>query len=103
MSKEISPGGYHWISDTINSLDPETDYELMWRLMSCYRSNDFMNNMTHELKTPLATISLAIDALTNEKVIHDTEKIRYYSGMIKDENKRMNKQVEKILQSASKY
>lgn len=62
--------------------------------------SDFINNMTHELKTPLATISLAIDALTNEKVIHDTEKIRYYSGMIKNENKRMNKQVEKILQSA---
>lgn len=62
--------------------------------------SDFINNMTHELKTPLATISLAIDALTNEKVIHDTEKIRYYSGMIKEENKRMNKQVEKILQAA---
>lgn len=62
--------------------------------------SDFINNMTHELKTPLATISLAIDALTNEKVIHDTDKIKYYSGMIKDENKRMNKQVEKILQAA---
>ena len=62
--------------------------------------SDFINNMTHELKTPLATISLAIDALTNEKVIHDTDKIRYYSGMIKDENRRMNKQVEKILQAA---
>lgn len=62
--------------------------------------SDFINNMTHELKTPLATISLAIDALVNEKVIHDTEKIRYYSSMIKDENKRMNKQVEKILQAA---
>lgn len=62
--------------------------------------SDFINNMTHELKTPLATISLAIDALTNDKVIHDTDKIRYYSGMIKDENKRMNKQVEKILQAA---
>ncbi|MBS1771676.1 MAG: HAMP domain-containing histidine kinase [Bacteroidetes bacterium] len=62
--------------------------------------SDFINNMTHELKTPLATISLAIDALTNEKVIHDSDKVRYYSGMIKDENKRMNKQVEKILQAA---
>ena len=38
---------------------------------------------------------LAIDALTNEKVIHDTDKIKYYSVMIKEENKRMNKQVEK--------
>src|SRR5690606_30419231 len=45
--------------------------------------SDFINNMTHELKTPLATISLAIDALTNEKVIHDTSKIKYYSTMIK--------------------
>lgn len=62
--------------------------------------SDFINNMTHELKTPLATISLAIDALTNEKVINHTDKIRYYSGMIKEENKRMNKQVEKILQAA---
>jgi hypothetical protein len=52
MSKEISPGGYHWISDTINSHDPETDYELMWRLMSCYRSNDFMNNMIYALTFP---------------------------------------------------
>ncbi len=62
--------------------------------------SDFINNMTHELKTPLATISLAIDALTNEKVIHDADKIKIYSGMIKEENKRMNKQVEKILQAA---
>ena len=56
--------------------------------------------MTHELKTPLATISLAVDALTNSKVINDEDKIRYYSAMIKDENKRMNKQVETILQAA---
>ena len=62
--------------------------------------SDFINNMTHELKTPLATISLAIDALTNEKVIHDADKIKIYSSMIKEENKRMNKQVEKILQAA---
>jgi two-component system phosphate regulon sensor histidine kinase PhoR len=62
--------------------------------------SDFINNMTHELKTPLATISLAVDALTNDRVISDEDKIRYYSGMIKDENKRMNKQVETILQAA---
>lgn len=62
--------------------------------------SDFINNMTHELKTPLATISLAVDALNNNKVINDEEKIRYYSGMIREENKRMNKQVETILQAA---
>lgn len=62
--------------------------------------NDFINNMTHEFKTPLATISLAVDALRNEKVIHDKQKSDYFSGIIKEENRRMNKQVETILQAA---
>jgi two-component system phosphate regulon sensor histidine kinase PhoR len=62
--------------------------------------SDFINNMTHEFKTPIATIQLATDALKNEKVIHNPDQILYYSGIIKEENRRMNKQVEKILQSA---
>ena len=62
--------------------------------------NDFINNMTHEFKTPLATISLAVDALRNEKVVHDREKSAYFTGIIKEENRRMNKQVETILQAS---
>ncbi len=62
--------------------------------------SDFINNMTHEFKTPLATISLAVDALKNEKVVQDREKMNYFSNIIKDENKRMNVQVETILQAA---
>ncbi|MFL5746973.1 MAG: sensor histidine kinase [Niastella sp.] len=62
--------------------------------------NDFINNMTHEFKTPLATISLAVDALRNEKVVQDREKMNYFSSIIKEENKRMNKHVETILQAA---
>jgi len=62
--------------------------------------SDFINNMTHEFKTPLATISLAVDALKNEKVTGDKEKTNYFTGIIKEENKRMNKQVETILQAA---
>lgn len=62
--------------------------------------SDFINNMTHEFKTPLATISLAVDALKNEKVSRDREKTDYFTGIIKEENKRMNKQVETILQAA---
>ena len=62
--------------------------------------NDFINNMTHEFKTPLATISLAVDALRNEKVMNDKVKMQYFNGIIKDENKRMNKHVETILQAA---
>jgi two-component system phosphate regulon sensor histidine kinase PhoR len=56
--------------------------------------------MTHEFKTPLATISLAVDALRNDKVAQDREKMNYFSSIIKEENKRMNKHVETILQAA---
>jgi two-component system phosphate regulon sensor histidine kinase PhoR len=62
--------------------------------------NDFINNMTHEFKTPIATISLAVDALKNEKVQRDADKLTYFSGIIKEENQRMNRQVETILKSA---
>ena len=62
--------------------------------------NDFINNMTHEFKTPIATISLAVDALKNPKVICNPEKLSYFSSIIKEENQRMNRQVETILKSA---
>jgi len=59
--------------------------------------SDFINNMTHEFKTPIATISVATDSITNAKVVNDPERIRYFAGMIKKENHRMNRQVEDIL------
>ena len=61
---------------------------------------DFINNMTHELKTPLATISLAVDALKSTKVNTDPKSVDYFSSIIKEENIRMNKHVETILQAA---
>ena len=63
--------------------------------------SDFINNMTHEFKTPIATISLAADTITNPKVIRDEASIRHFIGMIKKENSRINKKVETILQIAS--
>jgi len=63
--------------------------------------SDFLNNMTHEFKTPIATISLAADTITNPKVIKDESSIKHFIGMIKKENSRMNKKVETILQIAS--
>jgi two-component system phosphate regulon sensor histidine kinase PhoR len=63
--------------------------------------SDFLNNMTHEFKTPIATISLAADTITNPKVINDEPSVRHFIGMIKKENSRMNKKVETILQIAS--
>lgn len=63
--------------------------------------SDFINNMTHEFKTPIATISLAADTITNPKVINDETSIRHFISLIKKENSRMNKKVETILQIAS--
>jgi two-component system phosphate regulon sensor histidine kinase PhoR len=59
--------------------------------------SDFINNMTHEFKTPIATINLALDAIRNPKIIDDKEKVLKYLQMIKDENKRMHAQVENVL------
>lgn len=58
---------------------------------------DFINNMTHEFKTPIATINLALDAIKNPKIIEDKEKVHRYLQMIRDENKRMHAQVENVL------
>lgn len=58
---------------------------------------DFINNMTHEFKTPLATISVAADSILNEKVLHNPQRVGYFVDMIKKENTRMNRQVEDIL------
>lgn len=61
---------------------------------------DFINNMTHELRTPLATISIAVDTLRNEKIIGNREQLLAIGQVIKTENARMNTQVEQILQAA---
>ena len=61
---------------------------------------DFINNMTHEFKTPIATISLATDSITNDSVITHKEKVKRFADIIKQENKRMLDQVEKVLQMA---
>ena len=59
--------------------------------------SDFINNMTHEFKTPIATINLALDSIRNPRIIDDKEKVLRYLGMIKEENKRMHAQVENVL------
>tara|TARA_B100000809_G_scaffold261203_1_gene309647 strand:- start:9534 stop:10241 length:708 start_codon:yes stop_codon:yes gene_type:complete len=62
--------------------------------------NDFINNMTHEFKTPISTISLAIDSITHPKIIKDEQQINHFAAIIRKENLRMNKQVESVLTTA---
>ena len=58
---------------------------------------DFINNMTHEFKTPIATINLALSAIQNPKTIINKQKVKKYLEMIYDENNRMHDQVENVL------
>ncbi len=60
--------------------------------------SDFINNMTHEFKTPIATINLATDNIANPMIIEKPEHISSFLKIIKEENKRMNNQVERVLQ-----
>ena len=62
--------------------------------------NDFINNMTHEFKTPISTISLATEVLLNAPPKSSLERIKKYARIIYDENQRMRSQVEQVLQMA---
>ena len=72
-------------------------YQLIKQRKISQMKSDFINNMTHEFKTPIATINLALDAVKNPKIFSDNEKVMRYLEMIKEENKRMNAQVENVL------
>ena len=63
--------------------------------------NDFINNMTHELKTPIATVSLATEALSDPDITNKKVNVAKYVGVIKEETKRLGIQVERVLQAAT--
>jgi two-component system, OmpR family, phosphate regulon sensor histidine kinase PhoR len=77
-----------------------TIYVMMKQKKIAEIRNDFINNMTHEFKTPIATISLAADTISNNQTLSDSERVKHYTSVIKEENRRMNSQVEKVLQLA---
>ncbi|MDG1697611.1 MAG: HAMP domain-containing sensor histidine kinase [Polaribacter sp.] len=72
-------------------------YQLIRQKKISEIKTDFINNMTHEFKTPIATINLALDSIKNPKIIHNNDKVLRYVQMIRDENKRMHSQVENVL------
>ncbi|MDP4290372.1 MAG: HAMP domain-containing sensor histidine kinase [Bacteroidota bacterium] len=62
--------------------------------------SDFINNITHEFKTPISTIGLAIDSIDSPKVIENKQKVQYFTKIIREENYRMNQLVENVLRAA---
>lgn len=77
-----------------------TIYTILLQNKLSVMKTDFINNMTHEFKTPIATISLATDSLKSPRIAPYPEKVARFVNIIKQENKRMNNQVEKVLQMA---
>jgi two-component system phosphate regulon sensor histidine kinase PhoR len=63
-------------------------------------TTDFINNMTHELKTPISTISLASNMLRKKMITNNPDKIIHYSGIIQEENQKLQSQVEQVLRIA---
>ncbi|MFL2581987.1 MAG: sensor histidine kinase [Flavobacteriales bacterium] len=61
---------------------------------------DFINNMTHELKTPISTISLSSNVIMNKDIISQPERLYHYAEIINHENERLKSQVERVLQLA---
>ncbi len=61
---------------------------------------DFINNMTHELKTPISSIGLSSEMIMRPEILEDKEKIQRYAGLIYKENKRLENQVERVLKIA---
>ena len=61
---------------------------------------DFINNMTHEFKTPIATIAVSTEVLKDPGIVHQPERLKNYAGIIEKENVRLKQQVERVLQMA---
>lgn len=61
---------------------------------------DFINNMTHEFKTPISSINISADVISNPAIVKDPDRLKNYGAIIKQENRRLNNQVEKVLQVA---
>jgi two-component system phosphate regulon sensor histidine kinase PhoR len=61
---------------------------------------DFINNMTHEFKTPISTMGISADVLLNSPAVQAEPRLLQYARIIKEQNQRLNHQVEKVLQLA---
>lgn len=82
-------------------------FSFVYTVIATYRQKkislvkyDFVNNMTHEFKTPIATVSLASEMLLRPDIQNNKEKVKKYSQIIFDENVRLKNQVEEVLQIA---
>lgn len=69
------------------------------RRLSEFQKN-FINNLAHEFKTPISTIGISADVITDPEIINEPERLKNYANIIKNENTRLTGQVSKILELA---
>ena len=106
--KKVALAGDMWIELGANLLLMMVLVMFTWYVSNGLRKaeqlnrlkSDLINNMTHELKTPISTIGLAGEALLDEEMSADPENLRYYVQLISSENKRLGLLVENVLRAA---
>ncbi len=96
-------GGINWVYPALVSLIVFTFFAYsIWVIMRQKRleemKNDFIGNMTHELKTPISTIGLSSEVLCDPSIVQEPERLRSYAHIIRTENDRLRNQVERVLQ-----
>jgi len=77
-----------------------TIYSVLKQKKLSEMKTDFVNNMTHEFKTPISTISVSSEMLTKDPIVQHPDKVKKYAKIIFDENTRLKNQVERVLQIA---
>jgi len=98
--------GWTWIFPTVVTLIVFSFFAYsVWVIMRQKRlsemKNDFIGNMTHELKTPISTIALSSEVISDPAILQEPERLREYARIIRSENERLRTQVERVLQLAT--
>ncbi|MBK8228820.1 MAG: HAMP domain-containing histidine kinase [Flavobacteriales bacterium] len=103
---EENDAGWTWIFPTVVTLIVFSFFAYsVWVIMRQKRlsemKNDFIGNMTHELKTPISTIALSSEVISDPAIVQEPERLREYARIIRSENERLRTQVERVLQLAT--
>ena len=100
----LSSIGYHILYGIITFLSLIFFIYSMWIILQQKKlsdlQKDFINNMTHEFKTPISSIKIAANVLHNDRHVQGNERLKRYGQIIVDQNNRLNEQVEKVLNIA---
>jgi two-component system phosphate regulon sensor histidine kinase PhoR len=101
--KDEGSGGWTWVFPAIVTLIVFGFFAYsVWVILRQKKlsemKNDFIGNMTHELKTPISTIALSSEVLSDPGIVDEPDRLRNYARIIRTENERLRTQVERVLQ-----